>query len=117
MRCILIFGPRHDFYQTPTTIIASLFLKKINKESAVVQFTDPTTLTLDLLTTDVLPKRYKKAVQLFAPIDTEKSSFKIMGTKLELNLVKADGQSWPVFRADDPRTGEIIQVGQAGKAI
>ncbi|KAI9734117.1 MAG: hypothetical protein M1818_006680 [Claussenomyces sp. TS43310] len=112
----MVDNVRHDFYQTPTSVIASIFLKKINKDAASVLFSDPTTLTLDLPTTDTPPKRYKKAVQLFAPIDTEQSSFKIMGTKLELVLVKADGSSWPVLRADEPRTGEIFQVGKAGKA-
>ena len=39
-----------------------------------------------------------------------------MGTKMELNLVKADSSSWPVLRSDEQRTGEIIQVGRAGRA-
>jgi hypothetical protein len=62
------------------------------------------------------PKRYKNVVQLFGPIDPEASSYKILGTKLEVTLAKADGSSWPVLRSEDPRTGEIIQVGKAGRA-
>jgi hypothetical protein len=38
-----------------------------------------------------------------------------MGTKLEVTFVKADGASWPVLRSDEQRTGEIIQVGRAGR--
>ena len=38
-----------------------------------------------------------------------------MGTKLELTLAKADGTSWPVLRSDDKLTGEVIQVGRAGR--
>jgi hypothetical protein len=53
-------------------------------------------------------------VPLFGEIDTEKSSFKILGTKLELSLVKADGASWPVLRSDEELTGEILQIGRAG---
>lgn len=53
---------------------------------------------------------------LFGAVDTEKSTWKIMGTKIELTLVKAEGGSWPVLRADERRTGEIIQVGGAGRA-
>lgn len=52
---------------------------------------------------------------LYGSIETEKSVFKIMGTKLELNLAKADGSGWPVLKADDPHTGEIIQAGRAGR--
>ena len=105
---------RHDFYQTPTTIHASLYLKKISKADAKISFSSPTTIELDLPTTD--SRRYKTSLPLYAPVNIEKSAWKIMGTKLELTLIKADGQSWPVFRADERRTGEIIQLGKAGRA-
>lgn len=104
---------RSDYYQTATTVIASFFLKKIVKEESSVRFTK-NTVDLDLKTSDALPKRFKKVVELYGPIDAEKSSFKIMGTKLELTLAKLDGQAWPVLRADEKRTGEIFQVGRAG---
>lgn len=107
---------RHDFYQTPTTVIASFFLKKINKENAKVEFL-PKEISLDLVTSDTTPKRYKTVVPLFGPIDAAASAFKIMGTKLEVTFVKADGSSWPVLRSDEQRTGEIIQVGKAGRAL
>lgn len=104
---------RHDFYQTPTTVIASFFLKKIDKEKASVEFAT-NELSLDLTTTDSPPKRYKKVIPLFGPIDTAASKFKIMGTKLEVTFVKADGSAWPVLRSDEQRTGEIFQIGRAG---
>jgi hypothetical protein len=96
-------------------VIASFFLKKIDKDQAKVSF-GTQEIDLDLLTTDTpTPKRYKKVVPLFGPIDPAKSSFKILGTKLEVNLAKADGSSWPVLRSDDRQTGEIYQVGRAGR--
>jgi len=104
---------RNDFYQTATTVIASLYLKKIDKERSTVEFSDANTINLDLHTAD--KKRYKTSMTTFAPIAPEKSSFKIMGTKLELTLAKSDGVGWPVLRADDPHTGEIIQAGRAGR--
>ncbi|KAA6411020.1 MAG: hypothetical protein FRX48_05331 [Lasallia pustulata] len=105
---------RHDFYQTATTVIASLYLKKIDKARAVVAFSEPATVELDLPTSD--QKRYAKALHLYGPIDAARSGFKIMGTKVELSLAKADGSSWPVLRRDERGTGEIIQVGRAGRA-
>ena len=105
---------RHDFYQTTTTVIASLYLKKIDKERAKVDFTSPTTVTLDLPTAD--NKRYAAEFPLFGRIDTTKSKAKIMGTKLEMTLFKADGLSWPTLRSDEQRTSEIIQVGGPRKA-
>jgi hypothetical protein len=101
-----------DFYQTTTTVIASFFLKKINKETAKVEFA-PSTLSVDLTTTDNPPKRYKADVPLFGSIDPAASTFKVLGTKLEVNFAKADGNSWPVLRSNERVTGEIIQVGKA----
>ncbi|TID21795.1 chord-domain-containing protein [Venturia nashicola] len=105
---------RDDFYQTSTSVIASLYLKKIDKERSTVNFSSATTIDLDLKTSD--NKRYATQMELYAPIDTEKSAFKMMGTKLEFTLVKADGRGWPVLKADDPHSGEIIQAGRAGHA-
>ncbi|KFA64206.1 hypothetical protein S40285_00839 [Stachybotrys chlorohalonatus IBT 40285] len=106
---------RHDFYQTSANVIASFFLKKIVKDTAKVEFRSKE-LALDLKTSDSPPKKYTAEVPLFGTIDPEKSSFKIMGTKLEVVLVKADGASWPVLRSDEALTGEILQVGRAGRA-
>ena len=105
---------RHDFYQTPTSVIASLYLKRIDKERAKIDFSSPTTVTLDLPTAD--NKRYQTEIPLFGQINTEQSKARIMGTKLELTLVKSDGLSWPTLRSDEQRTSEIIQVGRAGRA-
>lgn len=106
---------RTDFYQTPSTVIASFFLKKIDKDTAKIVFT-ASSIQLDLPTTDSPPKRYRTEVPLFGAVDPGKSASKILGTKLEVTLAKAEVSSWPVLRADDRPTGEILQVGRAGKA-
>ncbi|KAK3310421.1 HSP20-like chaperone [Chaetomium strumarium] len=106
---------RSDFYQTSTAVIASFFLKKIDKDKAKVEFRERE-LDLDLPTSDTpVPKRYKAQVPLYGSIDPAKSTFKILGTKIEVSLAKADGSSWPVLRSDDRPTGEILQVGRAGR--
>ncbi|KAI1172618.1 Pyruvate/Phosphoenolpyruvate kinase-like domain-containing protein [Nemania sp. FL0916] len=110
----LLEAVRHDFYQTPSSVIASFFLKKIDSSRATVKFNSES-LDLDLPTSDSAPKRYKTVVPLFGEIDAQKSTFKILGTKLEVSLYKADGASWPVLRSDDQRTGEILQIGKAGR--
>ena len=89
-------------------------MKKIDKSLAKVEFIDETLVFLDLPTAD--NKRYKKELPLFGHINTAQSTYKIMGTKLEMTLVKADGLSWPTLRSDEQRTSEIIQVGRAGIA-
>ncbi|KAF2274529.1 chord-domain-containing protein [Westerdykella ornata] len=103
---------RHDYYQTATTVVASIFLKKIDKDNAKVDFQERS-LKLDLRTSD--SKRYKAEFPLYASIKPEQSKYRILGTKIEFTLVKADGTSWPVLRSDEKPTGERIQVGQAGR--
>ena len=104
---------RNDFYQTPTAVNVSLYLKKIDKQRAKVEFA-ANSIIFDLPTTD--NKRYQDTYTLFAPIDAEKSTFRVLGTKLDLSLIKADGTSWPVLRSDDKWTGQRIQIGNAGHA-
>lgn len=91
----------------------SLYLKKIDKDRARVNMTEKS-ITFDLPTTD--NKRFQDTYNLFASIDPTKSSFRVLGTKLELVLAKADGTSWPVLRSDDKWTGERIQIGNAPRA-
>lgn len=112
--CLIRRLNRHDFYQTPTAVIASLYLKKIIKDKAQIKFATTSTVALDLPTTD--QRRYKTDFPLFGTIDTAQSTYKIMGTKVELTLVKTDGTSWPTLRSDEQGTGEIIQTGRAARA-
>ncbi|KAI0484869.1 Pyruvate/Phosphoenolpyruvate kinase-like domain-containing protein [Xylariaceae sp. FL0804] len=110
----LLENVRHDFYQTPAAVIASFYLKKIDGARATVAF-DAHTLNLDLPTTTTTRQRYRAAVPLFGLVDPAGSSYKVLGTKLEVTLRKADGASWPTLRADEQRTGEILQIGRAGR--
>lgn len=105
---------RNDFYQTAGGVIVSFYLKKIDKERARVEFKDDgLEIDLDLPTSD--GKRFKGTIPLFATIDPQASKFKIMGTKLELELVKKDGTSWSALRSDEQGKGHRIQIGRAGR--
>jgi len=42
-------------------------------------------------------KRFNRSLDLFSTIDPDASSFKVLGTKVELNLKKSDGRSWTVL--------------------
>jgi hypothetical protein len=83
------------------------------KDRSKVEFTSENTVSFDLVTSD--NKRYEKVYHLYGSIVPLESTFKILGTKLEMTLKKADGLGWPVLKADDPHTGEIIQAGNAGR--
>lgn len=89
--------------------------KKIEKTKSHVKF-NTNEIFLDLINTDTPPKRYTATIPLFGAISPIESTFKVLGTKLEVNFIKADHLSWPVLRSDDRLVGEIIQVGKAGSA-
>lgn len=96
-----VYDHRHDFYQTSTSITASFYLKGIDKSKSIIGFS-PTIIKLDLVTGD--SKRFKVALPLHGSIKTSESTYKILSTKLELMLLKADGSSWPKLRSDDDLT-------------
>jgi hypothetical protein len=109
---------RNDFYQTASTVIVSFYLKKIIKDRASIVFdADGRTVRLDLPTSD--GTRYTSDVVLWGEVAPAECKFRILGTKLEVTLVKSGEAGlvgWPVLREGDRDTGERIQVGRAGRA-
>ena len=103
----------HDFYQTPSTVIASIFLKQVDKSLSSVNFEDGS-VRLDLQTSD--HKQYVDVIPTYGVIKPAESKYIVTKTKLELTLAKNDGIAWPVLRADERHKGEIIQTGRAGIA-
>ncbi|GAA5978842.1 hypothetical protein JCM11641_003582 [Rhodosporidiobolus odoratus] len=90
---------RVDHYQTPREVIVSVFGKQANKETSSVTF-EAEAMHVNL----TLPsnKRFRKTFPLFGPITPSSSSYKILGTKCEITLSKADARSWPSVTALDP---------------
>ncbi|GAA5862174.1 hypothetical protein JCM8547_007763 [Rhodosporidiobolus lusitaniae] len=90
---------RVDHYQTPRQVIVSVFGKQADKEASKVTF-KAEAMHVDL----ILPsrKRFTKSFALYGPIDPSSSSFKILGTKCEITLAKADARSWPAVEVLDP---------------
>jgi len=85
---------RIDHYQTPANVQVSVFAKQVDKERSTVVF-ESEKIHIDLY----LPggKRFKRSLELFGTIDPDASSFKVLGTKVELNLKKSDGKSWTIL--------------------
>ncbi|KAM0753609.1 chord-domain-containing protein [Meredithblackwellia eburnea MCA 4105] len=90
---------RVDHYQTPMQVHVSVFGKGADKELSKVIF-EKEAMHVELH----LPssKRFQKSFPLFGPIDPTTSTFKILGTKCEIVLAKADARSWPSITALDP---------------
>ncbi|KAJ9107119.1 hypothetical protein QFC20_003844 [Naganishia adeliensis] len=70
---------RLDHYQTPTQVIVSAFAKGADKEKSTVKF-ESERAHLDLYLH--ARKRVVKTIELYGPIDPEKSTYKVLGTKL-----------------------------------
>lgn len=102
---------RNDFYQTGNTLIVSFYLKKIDKERAIVKFLeDGSGVELDLPTSD--GKRFRRRVETWKALNPEKCEKKILGTKLEMVLWKEEGGvGWPVLTKSERETGQRIQIG------
>lgn len=83
---------RHDWYQTQKSIIISVFAKKLNKESAKIEFKDSSiNVFAEFLDGKVLEFNLDS---LFQPILPNESKYEILSTKIEITLVKANGISW-----------------------
>ncbi|KAK9455969.1 HSP20-like chaperone [Dipodascopsis uninucleata] len=102
---------RTDFYQTPNKVIVSVFAKQCDKEKSIVEFSEDT-LYLDLF--HLGNKRFRTSIQLYGPIKPNESTFKVMGTKVEITLSKANGLSWAGLRAGETGAG-MIRFGVSGR--
>eukprot|EP01113_Clastostelium_recurvatum_P041007 TRINITY_DN6453_c0_g1_i2.p1 TRINITY_DN6453_c0_g1~~TRINITY_DN6453_c0_g1_i2.p1 ORF type:complete len:331 (-),score=84.54 TRINITY_DN6453_c0_g1_i2:5-955(-) len=104
---------RHDWYQNRVSVIASVYAKGIIKDKSSVQFDDRTVTVSLSLPSD---KKYHKVFRLAGPIDPRQSQYEFLSTKVEINLVKADGATWARMEEDEPEVGRI-QVANAGKVV
>ncbi|KAI9510890.1 HSP20-like chaperone [Russula earlei] len=95
---------RIDHYQTPSTVYVTAFAKQADKARSVVRIGE-NEIHFDLY----LPgsKRFTRSVQLFGPVDPSASSFKIFGTKVEVQLKKRDGRSWTLLEKTDRDLGPV----------
>ncbi|SCV69053.1 BQ2448_2073 [Microbotryum intermedium] len=104
---------RVDHYQSPRNVCVSIFGKQADKEKSSVRF-EVEEMHVDLL----LPsrKRFTKSYSLYGPIDPAASTFKILGTKCEVTLAKADTRSWPSITKLN-ENGFIPQLAFSAEAI
>ncbi|TXT12889.1 hypothetical protein VHUM_01290 [Vanrija humicola] len=107
---------RIDHYQTPLEVHVSVFAKQADKEKSKVTFT-PQTIELDLH----LPnnKRVLRTVTLYGAIVPEKSTYRILGTKVDILLIKPAVASWPLLELPPPGTelppGYALTFGVSGR--
>ncbi len=92
---------RHEWYQTPESVIITLYCKGIPKDKATVEIKDSSLEVSFPLPTG---SDYNFSLDpLFSNIDRMKSHYKIMSTKAEFTLVKSTpGQKWSSIEGTGP---------------
>ncbi|KIO31012.1 hypothetical protein M407DRAFT_19894 [Tulasnella calospora MUT 4182] len=86
--------PRIDHYQTLDKVHVSVFAKKVDASSSEVKFEDEK-VHLQLNLPD--GKRCIQSLDLWAPIDPSTSTYKVLGTKVDIVLVKQQPKSWTLL--------------------
>lgn len=84
---------RKDWFQSSNSVDISLFIKNVPKESAKVDFTAKEAILSFKQPTSGEPFKYTLGPFPY-PIDSDSSSFKVFGTKVELSLKKAGPEKW-----------------------
>lgn len=87
----------HDWYQTETHVVVEVRIKKLSADQCKVDMGDTT-----LSVTAKLPtgSEYSLELDLAHPILPLQSSYKIMSTKIEIKLKKAEGVRWAALEGD-----------------
>lgn len=84
---------RHEWYQTNTHVVFTLYVKGVPKESATIEIEDQA-ISISFPLPNSSDFQYNLD-PLFAPIDPITSTSAILGTKIELKLTKkAPGERW-----------------------
>jgi len=61
-------------------------------------------------------KKFSHTLNLFGPINAAASSFKVLGTKVEIRLQKLDNRSWTVLEKPSRELGNInLTFGVGGR--
>ncbi|CAN3374832.1 hypothetical protein DIURU_002192 [Diutina rugosa] len=91
---------RTDWYQSKDSVTIDVFAKGINKDKLNVDI-KPNSLSVSFPSS--ASTEYSYILEpLHATIDAEKSSYRVLSTKLEITLVKTVAEQWPALdRADD----------------
>lgn len=92
---------RHEWYQTNTTVSISLFVKGVPKDETTVEFEDQSlTITFPLAN----GSEFTFSLDPLAhPINPSSSTYKVLGTKVEFSLTKAEqGKKWAALESKEP---------------
>jgi len=96
---------RDDWYQTSDSVIITIYAKNIKEQKLQVNF--KASLVNVSFPSSATSEYSYNLEPLFAEIDSEKSTFRIYSTKLEITLKKKEPRKWPNLEASE-NIGDII---------
>jgi suppressor of G2 allele of SKP1 len=100
---------RHDWYQNPSHVTVELFIKKLSKESATIEFrSDEVRIAVREPEPGAAP--FELHLTLFAPIDPPQTSVQYMSTKLVIKMAKATPAQWPALEQAAGGTRKALPV-------
>eukprot|EP00045_Choanoeca_perplexa_P007195 m.63601 g.63601 ORF g.63601 m.63601 type:complete len:179 (+) comp13973_c0_seq2:1519-2055(+) len=88
---------RHDWFQSDTHVVLTIFAKCIQPEHASVKANS------DSITVNILYQQsfsYTLKLHLGGKIKPEESSVQLMSSKMDIKLAKEPGESWEALSAD-----------------
>lgn len=104
---------RIDHFQTPSEVHVSVYGKQADKDRSKIEF-EETKLHIDIFLPG--PKRFRKSIELFGPIDPDNSSYKFFGTKVDILLKKQDTRSWTILEKPQRDLGPVsLTFGVGGR--
>lgn len=97
------FQTRHDWYQTESHVVVEILLKNQKADDVNVNFTSDTlSVTVKLLSGD-----YNLDLMLAHDIHPEKSSYKVLSSKIEIRLAKTQAVRWSSLVRKDGATAGV----------
>lgn len=85
---------RYDWHQTGNTVVVAIYAKMYDYRTSYVQV-NPIRLKVHLVFPQQGQAAFDLDVELRGIIDVNKSTVQMMGTKLEITLIKAELGHWP----------------------
>jgi suppressor of G2 allele of SKP1 len=112
---------KFDWYQNSNGINISLFIKNTPKDKVSIDFTQ-TSISISFPLPNGSDFFYEFS-PLAGLIDPKASTFRVFGTKIEFNLVKADTTKWPALLGEgasnlkDDRSAHLVTAEKAQKFL
>jgi len=88
---------KHDWYQTETHVIVEVRIKKLDPNDVKVDFHE---VSLSVTAKLALGSDYSLELDLAHPVIPDQSSYKVLSTKLEIKLRKAEAVRWNNLEGD-----------------